>query len=343
MKIFITGGAGFIGSNAAKYFYEKGFQITIFDNLSRIGTPKNLEWIRTFSNPNFILGDIRDYDDLLKAIEDSEADVVLHLAGQVAVTTSVSDPKTDFEINALGTFNVCEAIRNSIKKPILIFSSTNKVYGKLVNENIYEREARYELVDSIGVDELTPLQFYSPYGCSKGAADQYVLDYGRIYGLKTVVFRQSCIYGRRQMGVEDQGWVAWFVIASALKKNISIYGNGKQLRDLLFVDDLNNAYYSAIKKIDLCNGEAFNIGGGYKNTLSLLELIEILRKMYGNLNYKFDKQRPGDQELFVCDISKANRLLDWSPQVSVLSGTEMLMEWVENNLEIFEGGVLNAI
>lgn len=338
MKIFITGGAGFIGSNAVKYFCNLGYEVIIFDNLSRIGTSKNLEWIQTFSHANFILGDIRDYDLLLRSIEESEADVVLHLAGQVAVTTSVSHPREDFEINALGTLNVCEAVRNSSRPPILIFSSTNKVYGKLDNKKIIEINQRYSFVndDQYGIDESTPLQFYSPYGCSKGAADQYVIDYARIYGLKSVVFRQSCIYGTRQMGVEDQGWVAWFTIAFALQKKISIYGNGKQVRDLLFVDDLIGAYHAAILKIDRCSGEAFNIGGGVSNTLSLLELMDILRLKFGEPNYVYDVQRPGDQEIFVCDLKKARNLLGWTPKVSVREGVDILADWVRENLRLFK-------
>ena len=337
MKIFITGGAGFIGSNAVKYFHNLGYEVVIFDNLSRIGTSKNLEWVQTFSKPKFILGDIRNYDLLFKSIEESKSDVVLHLAGQVAVTTSVSEPRNDFEINALGTFNVCEAVRNSINSPILIFSSTNKVYGKLENKKVIEMKHRYNFSedDLHGVDESTPLQFYSPYGCSKGAADQYVIDYARIYGLKTVVFRQSCIYGTRQMGVEDQGWVAWFTIACALRKKISIYGNGKQVRDLLFVEDLIGAYHAAILRIDRCSGEAFNIGGGPSNTLSLLELMDLLRKRFGDPDYGYDLQRPGDQEIFVCDIQKAHNLLGWSPKVGVCDGVDILMDWVGDNLELF--------
>jgi CDP-paratose 2-epimerase len=213
------------------------------------------------------------------------------------------------------------------------------VYGKLGNAGLIEGGMRYSLMDKNGVDESTPLQFYSPYGCSKGAADQYVLDYSRIYGLKTVVFRQSCIYGTRQMGVEDQGWVAWFIIACALKKNISIYGNGKQVRDLLFVDDLIEAYNSAILKIDICSGEAFNIGGGPDNTLSLLELVEHLTKRFGAPFYSFEKERPGDQEIFICNLKKAENLLGWSPKVNVLNGTNKLMDWVENNIEMFRDGI----
>lgn len=335
MKIFITGGAGFIGSNAAKFFARKGHDVVVYDNLSRVGADKNIEWLRSQCQFDFVLGDIRDFEKIKDAIETSKADVVLHLAGQVAVTTSVVDPRSDFEINALGSFNVCEAIRVSTKQPILIFSSTNKVYGKMGGAKFVETNKRYELEGGTGVDELTPLQFYSPYGCSKGAADQYVLDYARIYGLRTVVFRQSCIYGTRQMGVEDQGWVAWFIIASALKKKISIYGNGKQVRDLLFVDDLLEAYLAAIDKIDSCLGEAFNVGGGLSNTLSLLELLDRLRDQYKDIDYSFATERPGDQEIFVCDLTKINKVLNWSPRISVQSGVSILMDWVDENLNLF--------
>ena len=259
--ILITGGAGFIGVNTADAFIRQGEKVTIFDNFSRKGTRENAKWLKeTHPEVQIIEGDVRNLAELEKAMKGQE--VVLHLAGQVAVTTSVTDPREDFEINALGSFNVLEAARKMEKQPILLYSSTNKVYGGMEEMNVVERNGRWEYENLPGgVPETQPLDFHSPYGCSKGAADQYFHDYSRIYGLRTVVFRQSCIYGTRQFGVEDQGWVAWFAIAALLKKPITVFGAGKQVRDVLFIGDLIRAYQMAVDNIEVTAGQIYNIGG----------------------------------------------------------------------------------
>ncbi|HAU40051.1 MAG: NAD-dependent epimerase/dehydratase, CDP-paratose 2-epimerase [Candidatus Peregrinibacteria bacterium GW2011_GWF2_43_17] len=337
MKILITGGAGFIGSNATNYFLGLGHEVTIFDNFSRKGTESNLEWLKkNHPTVKVIRGDTRNFEEIKKAVAEGY-DVVIHLAAQVAVTTSVVNPREDFEINALGTFNMLEACRLAPKQPIVIYSSTNKVYGGMEDIKTVERNGRYEYADlPDGVPENRLLDFHSPYGCSKGSADQYVRDYSRIYGLKTVVCRQSCIYGYRQFGVEDQGWVAWFIIATVLNKNLTIYGDGKQVRDVLFVEDLVAAYDSIIKNIDKVSGNVYNIGGGSKNQMSLLELIAFIESFTGKkLEYKFSDWRPGDQPVFVCDIAKAKREFGWEPKVSVEEGVKKLFNWVKENKNLF--------
>ncbi|MGQ9631407.1 MAG: NAD-dependent epimerase/dehydratase family protein [bacterium] len=309
-RVLVIGGAGFIGCNVAHAFLSKGYKVTIFDNFSRNGTLSNISWLQENhkSGLTILQGDIRiDRDKLDSSV--NNADIVFHLAAQVAVTTSVVNPREDFEINALGTFNICEAVRRSKSKPILIYSSTNKVYGGMEGTKIVERNGRYEYENlPNGVSEDQPLDFHSPYGCSKGAADQYVRDYARIYGLKTVVFRQSCIYGTRQFGVEDQGWVAHFTISAMFDRPITIYGDGKQVRDVLFIDDLVKAYELAIENIDKTSGKVYNIGGGPNNQMSLLELISYLEEFFGKkIKYSFSDWRPGDQLVFICDISKAKK------------------------------------
>jgi len=340
MRILITGGAGFIGCNLAAASIRAGHQVTIFDNLSRRGSRANLDWLReTFGATafDFVRGDIRDTPAILAAAAGQEA--VYHLAGQTAVTTSVTDPRADFEANALGTFNVLEAARHAGHDPIFIFSSTNKVYGGMEDAPATELATRYILPDyPDGVSEARPLDFHSPYGCSKGAADQYVRDYARIYGLRSVVFRQSCIYGQRQMGVEDQGWVAWFVIAAVTGKPITIYGNGKQVRDLLHIDDLVAAFQMATDKIDITKGRVYNLGGGPANTLSIwAEFGPLLSELAGR---KIEPAawcdwRPGDQPVFVADVRKAGRDFGWAPQVGVREGITRLFEWVRANRELF--------
>jgi CDP-paratose 2-epimerase len=340
-KILITGGAGFIGINSAKYFLDKDWKVFIFDNFSRIGAKENIKWLKNNTSQKnsleVIKADIRHDSDLLKR-SISRSDVVLHLAAQVAVTTSVKKPREDFEINALGAFNVLEEVRQSKNRPIVIYSSTNKVYGAMEDVRVKEIKGKYQYQDlAWGIDEKRILDFYSPYGCSKGSADQYVRDYARIYGLKTVIFRQSCIYGPHQFGIEDQGWVAWFTIASLLGKPLTIYGDGKQVRDVLFIDDLNEAYWLAIKNVKKITGQVYNIGGGPKNQLSLLELINFLEKFFNRkIEYKFDKWRLGDQPIFVCDIRKARKDFDWQPKTSVSRGLKMLMEWVKENKNLLD-------
>jgi CDP-paratose 2-epimerase len=333
MKTLITGGAGFIGVNLAARLVEEGNKVTIFDNLSRKGTKLNLKWIqKKYPSIKFIKGDIRSSKQIKKAI--NGIDVIYHLAGQVAVTTSVTNPREDFDINILGTFNVLEAVRETSKKPILLFSSTNKVYGDLNALKVVETKTRYKFKNQPkGVTEEECLDFHSPYGCSKGAADQYVRDYGRIYDIPTVVFRQSCIYGPHQFGIEDQGWVAWFAIATMVGKPLTVYGNGKQTRDILFVDDLCDAYIAATKNIKKTAGQIYNIGGGLNNSISVwYEFREILEKLIGKkISVKFSKTRPGDQPLFISDNSKARKEFGWKPKTKKEVGIKKMIEWMQKN------------
>lgn len=335
----VTGGAGFIGSNYVSRLIERGEKVTIYDNLSRAGAPRNLKWLtETYGTPAFKLveGDVRDGALLAETAKD--ADVIVHLAAQVAVTTSVTDPRNDFEINALGTFNVVEAARLSGGNPAVIYASTNKVYGGMDDVEVVEGETRWGYKDlPFGAPETQPLDFHSPYGCSKGAGDQYVRDYARIYDLRSVVLRQSCIYGPRQFGVEDQGWVAWFIIAAVTGKSMSIYGDGKQVRDLLHVYDLLDAYDAAIQKIDTIKGDIFNIGGGPENVLSVWsEFGPMLEKLLGRtIPVARGDWRPGDQKVFVADIRKAEETLGWTPKYNVEAGIKQLFDWVNANKQLF--------
>ena len=340
MRVLITGGAGFIGCNTAKKMGGNGWDIVILDNFSRKGSEKNLTWLRDQISFDFINMDIRNGPEINRVIVNGHFDVIIHLAAQVAVTTSVINPREDFEINALGTLNMLEAIRNHSADTILINASTNKVYGQLSDVLVRETDKRFEFTQhSLGIAEKQPLDFHSPYGCSKGAADQYTVDYARIYGLRCVNFRQSCIYGYRQFGVEDQGWVAWFIIAHVLGRPISVYGNGKQVRDILFIDDLVAAYEQAIYLIDSVSGQTFNMGGGVDNTLSLLELIEFLERISGkNVIYSFSDWRPGDQPVFVSDVTKAATYLNWSPKITAEEGVRRLYDWVVQNQKLFDLG-----
>lgn len=339
MHVFITGGAGFIGSNTAQYYLSKKHSVTILDNFSRRGSRDNIKWLaeQFKENLHVVEGDIRYNTDLLgKHI--NKADFVLHLAGQVAVTSSVLNPQEDFDINAKGTINVLEAIRNSKSNPVMLYSSTNKVYGALSNLEILEKQSRYDYANlPFGVSEQQNLDFYSPYGCSKGAADQYVRDYARIYGLNTIVFRQSCIYGPRQFGIEDQGWIAWFLIALAQSKKITIYGNGKQVRDVLYINDLIRAFDLAFENKKITKGQVYNIGGGVKRSISVwFELQPLLEKLQGKkINYQFAKERPGDQHIYISDIRKAKKDFGWQPEVHVDEGIKKLYQWVRDNRELF--------
>lgn len=334
MKVLIMGGAGFIGINAAKRFLQLGHEVIIFDNLCYKGADLNLRWLGNTNQLTVIRGDIRDAALLNEIFSTfNQIDVVLHLAAQVAVTTSIYNPREDFTINALGTFNLLEAIRQSQHNPILIYSSTNKVYGQMSQLAVREGGRRYEYEHlKNGINEEMPLDFYSPYGCSKGAADQYVKDYSRIYNLNTIVFRQSCIYGYRQFGREDQGWLAWFIIAAVLDKPIKIYGDGKQVRDILFIDDLIDAYILGITHAEKIVGDVYNIGGGPSNTLSLLELIVYLESLLDKkISLSFHDWRPGDQKVFICDISKATNDFAWYPKIGVKEGIQKLLNWVIEN------------
>jgi CDP-paratose 2-epimerase len=338
-KTLVTGGCGFIGSNLVDRLLSRGERVVVFDSLTRRGALKNLDWLRARHGSKFelVCGDVRDARAVTQVARD--VDAIYHLAAQVAVTTSVADPRTDFEINAQGTFNVLEAARANGRNPIFIFASTNKVYGGMDDVIVVEKPTRYEYQDlREGASEDRPLDFHSPYGCSKGAADQYVRDYHRIYGLRTVVFRQSAIYGPRQFGEEDQGWLAWFIIAAVMGRPITIFGDGKQVRDMLYVDDLLNAYEAAVAWIDRLAGQVFNIGGGPSNTLSIwTEFEPMLEKLMEQpIPFARGDWRPGDQRVCVYDISKAKRELSWEPQVNVPQGVEKLYQWVIENRSLFE-------
>jgi len=336
----ITGGAGFIGSNYAARCLARGEQVVIFDNLSRHGAELNIEWLSNrFDRKSFelIKEDIRDAGAIKTAAKG--ADRILHLAAQVAVTTSVTDPRTDFEINANGTFNALEAARASGRKPVFLYASTNKVYGGMKDVEVVELDTRFDYKDlPEGASEQQPLDFHSPYGCSKGCGDQYVRDYHRIYGLPTVVFRQSCIYGTRQFGVEDQGWLAWFIIAAATGRPITIYGNGKQVRDVLFIEDLLDAYDAAFQQTDVSSGQIFNIGGGRENSIAVwTEFGPMLEGLIGNpVKTRRREWRPGDQPVFISDIRKAQRLLGWQPKIQVEQGLRRLFDWVKENQSLFQ-------
>lgn len=340
-EIIITGGAGFTGTNFADHWMKNGHKVIIVDNLSRKGCRENLAYLKASGNANnleFVEMDIRKPAVQLAAFVE-RADAIFHFAAQVAVTTSVVDPREDFEINALGTFNMLELVRLSKgKKPVFFFASTNKVYGGMEDVVVEEGHETYFYRDfKEGIPESRILDFHSPYGCSKGAADQYVRDYVRIYDLDTVVFRQSCIYGYRQFGVEDQGWVAWFIIAAVLNKPITIYGDGKQVRDVLFIEDLIAAYDQAWSNIDVVSGKVFNIGGGPENTISLLQLLDYLRnKLDISLPVMHADWRPGDQPVYISDIRKAKNEFGWSPKVSWEAGAIKLVNWVQENRQMLE-------
>lgn len=318
---------------------SRGEQAVAFDNLSRRGAIKNCDWLKSKYGSKFqlIRGDIRDAGAIEQAARD--AAVIYHLAAQVTVTTSVTNPREDFEINALGTFNALEAARLSGQNPIFLFASTNKVYGEMEQVAVVERATRYEFRDlKTGISETQQLDFHSPYGCSKGAADQYVRDYQRIYGLRTVVMRQSTIYGTRQFGEEDQGWMAWMIIAAVTGRPITIYGDGKQVRDMLFIDDLLDLYDAALANIDRSAGQAYNVGGGPKNTISIWsEFGPALERLHEEkIKVNRSGWRPGDQKVCVYDTSKAKRELGWEPQVGLNNGMGRLYDWVKENKKLFD-------
>lgn len=339
-RILVTGGAGFIGTNLVHYYLERGDEVHVFDGLTRPGCFENLEWLRARNGRSLKVhvGDLRRPPPFLSAVVE-ESDAVFHFAGQVAVTTSVENPAYDFEVNAGGTFHLLELIRRSQgKKPAFFYASTNKVYGGMEDLVIDELPERYAYRDHPdGISECRGLDFHSPYGCSKGTADQYVRDYARIYGLQTVVFRQSCIYGYRQFGLEDQGWVAWFIIAATLGRPITIFGDGKQVRDVLFIDDLVAAYDRAWQRIETTSGGVYNIGGGPTNTISLLDLLHVLRREIDpSLKVSYADWRPGDQPVYISDIGKAERDFDWRPEVGWEEGAARLICWVSKNRPMLE-------
>jgi CDP-paratose 2-epimerase len=329
----ITGGAGFVATNVANRLLNDGWHVRLFDNLSRPGVEQNLEWLRAVHGEGvqFVYGDVRDVASVKNVIAGSRR--VFHFAAQVAVTTSLTEPITDFEINAGGTLNLLEALRTSKEAPALLFTSTNKVYGHLDDLTLCRQGSRYEPRDSAiarsGVSEARPLDFHSPYGCSKGAADQYVLDYARTFGLRATVFRMSCIYGPHQFGNEDQGWVAHFLIQSMSRRPLTLYGDGLQVRDVLFVEDLVDAMMLAHDAIDDISGEAFNVGGGPANTISLLELIDLIEDVVGTRpSYAIEPWRPADQRYYVSDTSKLEAATGWAPRVGVRQGVERLAAWL---------------
>ncbi|WP_300438981.1 GDP-mannose 4,6-dehydratase [Christiangramia sp.] len=337
----ITGGAGFIGVNLADRLLQEGKTVMIYDNLFRDGVEQNLQWLQKKYPRNLIvqIADIREKSILEACVR--KANEIFHFSAQVAVTTSLTSPDMDFEVNLQGTFNILEAIRKTEHKPSLIFTSTNKVYGDLNDLKMGSNETRYfpsdKNIEENGVSEKRNLDFHSPYGCSKGAADQYILDYSQSYGLKTTVFRMSCIYGPHQFGTEDQGWVAHFLISALENKPIVIYGNGKQVRDILFVKDLVNAFILAGKNIEKIKGQVFNIGGGPENTVSLIEILDKIKEKTGKeVPVSFEEWRRGDQLYYVSDTSKFSKATGWKPEYSVDEGVEELMNWlIENrNLKI---------
>ncbi len=335
MKALITGGAGFVGSNLAASLLAKGESVVVFDSLARYGAAENLAWLRTLGMEHFIHGDIRNAFDVEQTVKSVKPDVIFHLAGQVAMTTSMESPRRDFEINVLGSINVLEAVRQYTPKTAIVYASSNKVYGNLDHLDLVEAETRYQPREAQkGVDESVAIEFHTPYGCSKGAADQYMLDYARGFGLNTVVFRHSTIYGGRQFATYDQGWVGWFCRqaieskADPARAAFTVSGDGKQVRDLLHVSDAVNAYVAAYEHIEAARGQAFNIGGGMENSMSLLELLLHLEKRLGiKLKYKHLPWRQSDQKFFVADNSKAERLIEWMPKMSKEQGIEDTIAW----------------
>ncbi len=337
-KMLITGGAGFIGYHCS-LFFSKTFDLVIVDNLSRKGSDFNLHTLQqkcTFIFENVDVCQTQAVEEVYEKY--GPFHVVLHLAAQVAVTLSVSHPREDFMINALGTFNVLDAFRRWSPEGVFLFASTNKVYGALDDLAFCEGATRYWNDNFVGISEERNLDFHSPYGCSKGAADQYVVDYGRIYGLRTAAFRQSCIYGTQQFGVEDQGWVAWFIIAGVLGRPITIYGNGKQVRDLLYVDDLIELYHLAIQNRDkFLGGRAYNVGGGPRCSLSLLELVDMLREHGMDLEISLAQWRPGDQKVFVSANARVQEEMGWEPRIKPEEGVTRIIHWVQENREVLQG------
>jgi CDP-paratose 2-epimerase len=337
--VLITGGAGFIGCNAAARLLSRGAEVVVLDNFSREGATQNVAWLRREERRLEVLqADVRDGPRMMAVFQQhSDAALVLHLAAQVSVTGSISDPRADFNVNAAGTLNVLEAMRLAGMRAPLIYSSTNKVYGGISDMPVVPCRKRYVyLNNSFGIAEDHRLDFHSPYACSKGAADQYVRDYHRIFGLNTVVFRQSCIFGTRQFGAEEQGWVAWFAIAALLGKPVTLFGDGKQVRDILFIDDLLDAFEIAAANIESTAGCVFNIGGGPENAVSLIDVLEYLETCCGvTIPRHFTGSRPGDQRIYVSDIRRARQQLGWTPQTGWRQGIDLLINWVAANRYLF--------
>ncbi len=335
MSYLVTGGCGFVGSNVAARLMERGERVVVCDNLSRAGSAENLTWLRSLGEIEFVRADVRNAGEIAAVISGHRPDVIFHLAGQVAMTTSMQDPRADFETNVIGSFNLLEAVRAAVPKATVVYASSNKVYGDLTSVPLREDALRFTAPGHPhGVDESAPLDFQTPYGCSKGAADQYMLDYARVYGLNTVVFRHSTIYGGRQFATFDQGWVGWFCRQALAQKSnpsaapFTIAGSGKQVRDLLFVDDAVDAYFAAAAHVTAARGQAFNIGGGMPNSSSLLELFVQLGQLAGvTLRYERLPWRHSDQHFFVADNRKAQRLLDWTPKIDKAAGVSRMVDW----------------
>ena len=340
MAYLITGGCGFVGSNIAAALIGQGKPVVVFDNLSRHGSACNLKWLRGLGAFDFIHGDIRNPGDVASAVQRPDVQTIFHLAGQVAMTTSMENPRKDFEINVGGSLNVLEAVRLGNSKAVVVYSSSNKVYGDLEHLALREEETRYLPADGrTGIDDTAPLEFHTPYGCSKGAADQYMLDYARCFGLKTVVFRHSTMYGGRQHATFDQGWVGWFCRqALEIKRQsdrpaFTISGDGKQVRDLLHASDAVSCYLAAARSAEKAGGQAFNVGGGVANSLSLLELFTVLEKKVGvQMKYRRLPWRASDQRYFVADNAKAKALLGWEPCVSSGEGIDDTLQWEASQL-----------
>lgn len=338
MKIIVTGVAGFIGSHLAERLLIDGHHVVGIDNLSRPGSNANLDFLKNMNGEfGFEHADIRCQSDIERVFrKNCDCSAVFHEAAQVAVTTSVLRPREDFETNALGTLNILEAVREHAGSASVVFASTNKVYGNLEDAAVREDVSRYVYrSNEFGIGEDTALDFHSPYGCSKGAADQYVRDYARIYGMKTTVLRQSCIYGTRQFGMEDQGWVAWMCICAALNRQISVFGNGKQVRDLLWIEDLVDLYVKILHGANKSDGQIYNAGGGYRNSLSIVELLSLLETRLGRrIDTETFDWRPGDQKIFIANCTRAETQLGWRPTTSPSAGVERLMEWIEGNRKL---------
>jgi len=340
MKYLITGGCGFIGSNLAKKVLEQGQELFIMDNLFREGSNENLEWLKSFGKFKFYPYDIRNTNDVETLIKEVKPDVVFHLAGQVAMTTSINNPRLDFETNCIGTFNLLDAIKKYSPYSIIMYSSTNKVYGDFSELNFIETDKRYQCKEyPDGISESYPLNFHSPYGCSKGSADQYLLDFHRIYDLQTIVFRHSSMYGGNQNSTIDQGWVGWFIkkaieIKLGLNESkFTISGNGKQVRDVLHVDDVADLYFDSVSHISTLKGNVFNIGGGISKSLSLLELFTILENQLNiKMSYTQLDWRESDQLVFVADTQKINSMIKWEAKINPEDGIKRFIKWINPNL-----------
>jgi CDP-paratose 2-epimerase len=332
-RILITGGLGFVGINAALRFARQN-KVCVVDDCSRIGVESNIALLNKVG-VDFHRADVSRYTDMREIFHEFKPDVVIHLAAQVAVTLSMTNPVRDFKSNVMGSFNILELARTMHDMPIVLYASTNKVYGDCCGDARIEG-GRYVTGKPQGVSEDVHLSFETPYGCSKGSADQYFLDYARSFDMRTVVFRQSCIYGPQQYGMEDQGWVAWFAICAEFNKPLTIFGDGNQVRDVLYVDDLLDLYEAAVLNIDQAKGQVFNVGGGPNNTLSLNELVNILNAGPRALQVSYSDWRPGDQKVFICDIAKATRLLGWVPKISPKEGIERLSKWIASERAVVE-------